>query len=107
MQTVGDGQRASLCCGCSSLGDLKEGLDGLAENIVAAFNVLDGHSRSTGIGIVAVENLVLLRVDDVAGVVLDGDGRFQRIAGVGAGCDSIVGVTSFGVIFHLTVALPV
>ena len=86
VQTVGDGQRASLCCGCSSLGDL-EGLDGLAENIVAAFNVLDGHSRSTGIGIVAVENLVLLRVDDVAGVVLDGDGRFQSIAGVGAGCN--------------------
>ena len=86
VQIVGDGQRASLCCGCSSFGD-PEGLDGLAENIVAAFNVLDGHSRSTDIGIVAVENLVLLRVDDVAGVVLDGDGRFQRIAGVGAGCD--------------------
>ena len=86
VQTVGDGQRASRCRGCGSLGDL-EGLAGLAENIVAAVNVLDGHSRSTGIGIVAVENLVLLLVDDVADVVLNGDGRLQRIAGVGAGCD--------------------
>ena len=94
VQTVGDGQRASRCRGCGSLGNL-EGLAGLAENIVAAVNVLDGHSRSTGIGIVAVENLVLLLVDDVADVVLNGDGRLQRIAGVGAGRDFNRGLHGF------------
>ena len=73
-------------CGRGRLGD-GEVLGFLLDDVVAACNVLDGHPAGTSVGIVAEENLVLLRVDGVAEVVLNGHVRLQRIAGVGAGCD--------------------
>ena len=85
LRAVGDGQRTGHCRGCGSLGDL-EGLAGLVENIVAAVNVLDGHPAGTGVGVVGILYRVFsLRNDH--GPILEGHGRFQRIAGVGAGRD--------------------
>ena len=56
------------------------------DDVVAAFNILDGHPAGTGVGVVGILCRVFsLRNDRIS--VLEGHGRLQRIAGVGAGCD--------------------
>ena len=86
MQAIGDGQRTGLdICGCGGLGD-GEVLGFLLDDVVAACNVLDGHPAGTGVGVVGILCRVFsLRNDRIS--VLEGHGRLQRVAGVGAGCD--------------------
>jgi len=86
MGAVDHAQRAMLDIrGCGSL------IDGEVpayrrDDVVAAFNVLDGHPAGTGVGVVGILYRVFsLRNDH--GPILEGHGRFQRIAGVGAGRD--------------------
>ena len=86
MQAIGDGQRTGLdICGRSGLGD-GEVLGFLLDDVVAACNVLDGHPAGTGVGVVGILYRVFVCRNDLISV-LEGHGRLQRIAGVGAGCD--------------------
>ena len=86
MQAIGDGQRTGLdICGCGGLGD-GEVLGFLLDDVVAACNVLDGHPAGTGVGVVGILYRVFVCRNDLISV-LEGHGRLQRIAGVGAGCD--------------------
>ena len=56
------------------------------DDVVAAFNILDGHPAGPGVGVVGILYRVFsLRNDRIS--VLEGHGRLQRVAGVGAGCD--------------------
>ena len=86
MQAIGDGQRTGLdICRCGGLGD-GEVLGFLLDDVVAACNVLDGHPAGTSVGVVGILYRVFVCRNDLISV-LEGHGRFQRIAGVGAGCD--------------------
>ena len=86
MQAIGDGQRTGLdICGCGGLGD-GEVLGFLLDDVVAACNVLDGHPAGTSVGVVGILYRVFVCRNDLISV-LEGHGRLQRIAGVGAGLD--------------------
>ena len=85
MQAVGDGQRTGLRRGCGRLGDGKV-LSASLDNVVAAVVVGDGHLADPGVGVVGIRRRVFSRRNDRISV-LEGHGRLQRIAGVGAGLD--------------------
>ena len=85
MQAVGDGQRTGLRRGCGRLGDGKV-LSASLDNVVAAVVVGDGHLADPGVGVVGIRRRVFSRRNDRISV-LEGHGRPQRIAGVGAGLD--------------------
>ena len=86
MQAISDGQRTGLdICECGGLGD-GEVLGFLLDDVVAACNVLDGHPAGTGVGVVGILYRVFVCRNDLVSV-LEGHGRLQRIAGVGAGLD--------------------
>ena len=90
---VGEGD-GLLCFQAVLLGDLigsqrgrggladREGRAGRTEDIVAAFLIGDGNGGSTRVCVIAVGDVVFLRVNGIAEVVCEGNGRLNGISAV-------------------------